>query len=113
MRIWKPTMHSFYGFIGRATPPAPTLQASVARIQRAMVGALADNGARRFLDIVRRIEAVEDVQALWYLRDDLMVAMAACHGEANAREAMNRISREFKGLLPHGLASRHSPLGDH
>ena len=113
MRIWKPTIHSFYGFMGRATPAAPTLQASVEQIQRTMVGALADHGTRRFLDIVRRIEAVEDVQALWYLRDDLMVAMAASHGEAKAREAMNRISREFEGLLPRGLSSRYSPLGDH
>ena len=113
MRIWKPTMHSFYGLMGRATPQAPTLQASVAQIQRTMVGALEDNGARHILDIVRRIEAVGDVQALWYLRDDLMVAMAACHGEAKAREAMNRISQEFEGLLPRGLSSRYSPLGDH
>ena len=112
MRIWKPTMHSLYGFIGRAMPQALRLQAPVARIQQTMVDALADHGARRSMDIIRRIESVEDVQALWYLRDDLMVAMAACHGEANAREEMSRISREFDGLLPPGLASRHSPLGD-
>jgi hypothetical protein len=83
----------------------------VTTIQREMLAALGDDRQRRFTDIVRRIEAVEDVRALWFLRQDLMVALAAQQGEERARESIAKISRAFDGLLPRSFASRHSPLG--
>ena len=47
---------------------------------------------------------------LWYLRGDLMAALAAIQGEAAAREKVAGITRMFQGLLPGSLNSRPSPL---
>ena len=113
MRTWKPTLNSIYGFIGRGTQPAHAGPSPVAEIQRAMVAALGASGERRLLDMAWRIQAVDDVRSLWYLRADLMVALAAHHGEGEARDRITQISHQFEGLLPRGMSSRYSPLGDH
>jgi hypothetical protein len=60
--------------------------------------------------VLRRIRYAEDLQTLWYLRGDLMAALAAASGESTAREQMASITTQFKGLLPGGLSSRPSPL---
>ncbi len=113
MRTWKPTLNSIYGFLGRGTQTAQAGPSPVAEIQRAMVAALGQEGERRLLDMAWRIQAVDDVRSLWYLRTDLMVILAAHHGEGEARLRINRISQAFEGLLPRGMCSRYSPLGDH
>ena len=71
---------------------------------------LGDNGSKRFPLVTRRIRYANDLQALWYLRGDLMGALAATHGESMAREKIQEISNMFRGLLPGGLTSRPSPL---
>lgn len=111
MRTWKPTMNSLHGFLGRPASPAPGQPSPVTTIQRKMLAALGDARQRRSMDIIRRIEAVEDLRALWFLRQDLMVALSAQQGEEKARECIAQISRAFDGLLPRSFASRHSPLG--
>jgi len=50
------------------------------------------------------------VQALWYLRGDLMSVLAGRHGEAAARAKLTAINEMFEQLLPEGLRSRPSPL---
>jgi hypothetical protein len=110
MRTWKPTFHSLPGFICRAPAPPVPVPSPLARIQQAMVSTL--GAERRFADIVHRIEAGADLQTLWYLRADMMVALAAQQGEEQARHLMNQVSHQFEGLLPPGFVSRHSPLGN-
>ena len=51
-----------------------------------------------------------DVQALWYLRGDVMAALASTQGEASARKKVQQITEMFHGLLPGSLHSRPSPL---
>jgi hypothetical protein len=60
--------------------------------------------------ILRRIRYSLDVQALWYLRGDLMSVLAGRHGEAAARAKLTAINEMFENLLPEGLRSRPSPL---
>jgi hypothetical protein len=57
-----------------------------------------------------RIRRATDIRDLWYLRGELMVAIAQRHGESAAREAIYAISEEFEGLLPGSFSSRLSPL---
>jgi hypothetical protein len=57
-----------------------------------------------------RITEAIDLQDLWYLRGDVMAALAEIEGEASARRKLNQVSNMFKGLLPKGLSSRPSPL---
>ena len=78
------------------------------RLAQALVVRL---GPREFPQLTRRIRYANDIQALWYLRGDLMAALAAQQGEAYARETIQDISDQFQGLLPRGMSTRPSPLG--
>lgn len=111
MRIWKPTIQSLYGLLGVAQRSTQELDDAIGDIQEAMLAALGEGGSKSFSAVSRRIQYAPDLQALWYLRGDLMAALAAQHGEAHAREIIRDISDQFQGLLPKGLSTRPSPLG--
>jgi len=111
MRWLKPTLRSVYGLLGN--PPAPTeslLDEGTEDVRESMLASLGPAGPRHFPQITRRIRYANDIHALWYLRGDLMAALANVHGEAAARQKIASISAQFQGLLPGGLSSRPSPL---
>lgn len=58
------------------------------------------------LGLIQRIRYASDAQRLWYLRPEVMSALASLHGEAHAREALARVSTLFQGVLPDGLACK-------
>lgn len=92
---------------GKPKCGAPTLN----DIRHAMLKVLGDRGAQAYPVVQLRVTYADDVQDLWYLRGDVMAAIAAMDGEATAREQLADVSAMFKGLLPSGLSSRASPLG--
>jgi hypothetical protein len=111
MRWLKPSIRSIYGLLGN--PPAVTdsaLEEGLEDVRELMLDVLGDAGSRHFPQITRRIRYAGDIQALWYLRGDLMAALASMHGEKMARQQIASITAQFQGLLPGGLASRPSPL---
>ena len=112
MRWLKPSIRqSIYGLLGHSTEPsASTLENGTEDIREAMLVLLGDVGPKRFPHVTRRVRYANDIQALWYLRGDLMAALAAMHGEVAAREKVAAVTRMFQGLLPNGLNSRPSPL---
>ncbi len=79
-------------------------------IRLAMLDALGEVGDERFSQTVRKLRVASDVQSLWYLRGEIMEALASLHGEASAHRQVNHLSVLFRGLLPGGLSSRISPL---
>jgi hypothetical protein len=111
MRTWKPTIQSLFGLLGGAQRSPHELEDAIGDIQEAMLAALGQAGTKSFAAVSRRIQYAPDLQALWYLRGDLMAALAALHGEAHAREIIQDISDQFHGLLPRGMSTRPSPLG--
>lgn len=60
--------------------------------------------------LCRRIRGANDIQVLWYLRSDLMMSLAAAHGETTARLEMADITSAFEGALPRAMRSRPGPL---
>lgn len=112
MRWLKPSIrNSIYGLLGHPSEPtASTMDSGIEDIREAMLDLLDGHSTRQAPHLVRRIRYAGDIQALWYLRGDLMALLAAMHGEAEARLLIERISRMFRGLLPSGLNSRPSPL---
>lgn len=111
MRWLKPNLRSIYGLLGN--PPAPTeslLEDGTEDIRESMLVALGDAGTRHFPQVTRRIRYASDIQSLWYLRGDLMAALASMHGEKIARQRIASITAQFQGLLPGGMTSRPSPL---
>lgn len=112
MRWFKHNLRSsIYGLLGNPIDPSESvLESSAEDIREAMLALLGENGPMQFPQITRRIRYANDIQALWYLRGDLMGALATLHGERQAREKIQSITRMFQGLLPGSLNSRPSPL---
>jgi hypothetical protein len=112
MRWLKPSIrNSIYGLLGHSIlPSASMLDDGMEDIRESMLALLGDAGHQRFPQVTRRIRYAVDIQALWYLRGDLMAALAALQGEAAARKRVQGITAMFRGLLPGSLNSRPSPL---
>lgn len=110
MRWFKPSLrNSLYGLLGQA-PSANVLENGTEDVREAMLELLGEDGARQFPIVTRRIRYATDIQALWYLRGDLMAALSQRYGETAARRHVEQLSRMFNGLLPRSLMARHSPL---
>jgi hypothetical protein len=110
MRWFKPVKNSIYGLLGSPMPPTESvLEVTTEDIRESMLGLLGDS-APKFPHVTRRIRYANDIQSLWYLRGDLMGALASLYGESEARRRMASVTHMFEGLLPGGLTSRPSPL---
>jgi hypothetical protein len=78
-------------------------------IRQAMLGMVELDGSERAEKLARRIRYA-DLEALWFMRGELMGMMARSHGEVAARERLDPLGALFEDLLPSGLRSRPSPL---
>lgn len=112
MRWFKGSIRtSIYGMVGSpALPTESVLETRTEDIREAMLALFGEGGTRQFPNVARRIRHADDIQALWYLRGDLMAALAALEDEQVARQKVQRITDMFHGLLPGNLTSRPSPL---
>ena len=112
MRWFKGSIRSsIYGLLGNPVAPSESvLETGTEDIREAMLALLGESGTKQFANVTRRIRYANDIQALWYLRGDLMAALAATQGEAAARQKVQQITRMFDGLLPGSLNSRPSPF---
>lgn len=112
MRWPRPNLiSSIYGLLGNPVAPSESvLEAGMEDIRESMLALLGNAGFKQFPQVTRRIRYASDVQALWYLRGDLMAAVAAIDGELAARQRLASVTPMFQGLLPNSLNSRPSPL---
>ena len=78
-------------------------------IRQTMLGLVELDGSERAEKLARRIRYA-DLEALWFMRGELMGLLAHSHGEVVARERLEGLSGLFDDLLPSGLRSRPSPL---
>jgi hypothetical protein len=79
-------------------------------IRHSMLDAMSMAAAGPYSVIRLRVTHAQELQDLWYLRGEVMEAIAALDGEAEARRKLAHISQRFKGHLPRALATRPSPL---
>ncbi len=79
------------------------------QIRQVMLGLVELDGSERAEKLARRIRYA-DLEALWFMRGELMGMLARTHGEIAARERLEGLSSLFADLLPSGLRSRPSPL---
>jgi hypothetical protein len=95
--------------LGHSTSaPASLPGYGIEDIRESMLALVEDDGDKPH--VKRRIRYAVDVQALWYLRGDLMSVLAGRYGEVAARTKLTAINQMFENLLPEGLRSRPSPL---
>ncbi|BEP42681.1 hypothetical protein ABL849_15085 [Variovorax sp. 375MFSha3.1] len=76
------------------------------RIRTAMLSALQGHGGHSVQRVSQRVRFAADVEALWYLRQDVMIALSAIDGETAARRQMKAINSMFKGGLPGSMGPR-------
>lgn len=97
------------GFTASApAAPPPALAGDDDRIEavrQTMLRALGADVPRECAALPLRIRYAVDAQRLWYLRAELMQALARVHGEAHAAQQLARVTEMFHDLLPRGLAS--------
>ena len=112
MRWLKPNLRSsIYGLLGASVPPSDSvMENAIEDVRETMLAMLGEAGIKQYPALTRRLRYAADIQALWYLRGDLMGALAAMHGERIAREQLASVTEMFKGLIPGSLHSRPSPL---
>ena len=101
--------NSLYGLLGHSQPSDSMLVSRMEDIRELMLDLLGE-AARHHPNVTRRIRYATDVQALWYLRGDLMAVLAAAHGESQARRQVRSVTDMFRGVVPGSLTSRPSPL---
>ena len=87
-------------------------QTTMDQVREAMLALTGDDPGERSAGLARRIRYATDLQALWFMRGELMQLLARHHGEAAAREKLDELSSLFSDLLPSGLRSRPSPLNE-
>jgi hypothetical protein len=96
---------------GLSAPPGePESEVGIEEIRASMLALIGNVDDKKFMHVVRRIRYATDVLSLWYLRGDLMGALASRYGEAEARESLKPITAMFTNMLPQGLKARVSPL---
>lgn len=72
-------------------------------VRQAMLSCLGPAGLESAAAVVQRIRHAADPDSLWYLRGDLLAALANLQGEQAARLHLNHITPLFEGLLPRSL----------
>lgn len=95
--------HSFWSLLGRNTAGAP--DGVMECVRKAMFTALDTYCDDDRTGINRRIDSAKHIAELWYLRPELMCAIATRHQESTARDCIAQITRLFDGYQP----GAHSP----
>ncbi len=90
--------NSFWAMLGQDISSTPD---TFVRVRRAMLALMEDCCADN-AELRHKLTFATDIDALWYLRSNLMAALAARHGEAVAREHIAQITALFRGRQPGG-----------
>ena len=93
--------------------PAPdlSLESRIKEIRQAMLDSLAGVGeSQQLARVWARVLYAPDIQALWYLRSEMMILLAGLLGESAAHARLSTITDMFNGLLPSAQKSRPNRL---
>lgn len=101
---------SMQGLLGRSPIDENPSCFRIEDIRQAMLDSLGDEGCASYPHIERRVLFAPDLQGLWYLRADIMVALSSLQGERAASQQIRQITAMFEGLLPKGMVSRPANL---
>ena len=102
---------SMQGLLGLSATDDSQVAVRIEDIRQVMLDSLGDEGCLSFPHIERRVLFAPDLQGLWYLRSDIMVAISSMQGESEANTKIRQITCMFEGLLPKGMVSRPGALG--
>ncbi len=72
-------------------------------VRRAMLQSLAGTSGCEVARMNIRLRYAGDIEALWYLRADLLDTLAALRGERRAKWIVAQVTAMFQGQLPRAL----------
>ena len=100
-------LRRFFRLLGIPGIGAPRVgENQLGRIRAAMLSVLQAHGGHSVQRVAQRVRFASDVEALWYLRQDVLTSLAEIDGEPSARRQMRRINSLFKGGLPQTMGPR-------
>jgi len=76
-------------------------------VRKAMLESLAGLAGSEVARMSMRLRYAGDIEALWYLRSDLLNTLAPARGEAGARGVLDQLTLLFHGRMP--SVSRPAP----
>lgn len=97
---------SMQGLLGRPLADEADATVRIEDIRQAMLDSLGEEACASHPHIERRVLFAPDLQGLWYLRADIMVAISSVQGECVANQKIRLITGMFEGLLPKGMVTR-------
>lgn len=100
--------NSFWALLGQQETEAP--EEVLERVRLAMHTALAEQLGHDGQELTQQVRFARDLESLWYLRPEIMNAIAARCGEATARACLNRLTLLFKDHHPGAVSSRFGSL---
>lgn len=95
---------SFWALLGRSDTEPP--EAVVERVREAIQAALVEQLGADGVDLIVRLRFARGIEGLWYLRPEIMNALATHRGEAAAHACMTRLTLLFKGHHAGAASSR-------
>lgn len=78
----------------------------IGRIRAAMLSLLVARDGPEVRRIEQRVRFAENLETLWYLRQDLVAVLSATGEEATVREQIVGITALFRGWLPATMVPR-------
>ena len=106
------SIYAMFSVSTAASRTRPDDGSALENVREVMLTLAESEDSERGAALVRRIRYAMDLQALWFMRGELMALLARSHGEVAARRHVDELSAQFQNLLPSGLRSRPSPLSD-
>ena len=82
-------------------------------VRKAMLASLAGLAGSEVARMSMRLRYAGDIEALWYLRADLLSTLRQMLGDASAREMMDQLTQLFQGQLPSVPRPATAPHGPH
>jgi hypothetical protein len=99
---------SFFALLGKEV--SESADVVIERVRLAMLFAMDEHCTRDYVKLDKSIRFANDLTELWYIRPDLMHALASCRGELTAKTELRRITDLFKGHFSSANESRFGAL---
>src|SRR6476660_7984394 len=112
MRWNKPTLRTpLHDLLGRDKPSSTAWvhNQGLEEVRRAMLHSLVDATGCEAARMSMRLRYAADIEALWYLRTDLLHTLVALRGHAGAQQTVDEVTALFQGQLPRAPRPPQAP----
>lgn len=116
MRWNKPNLRNhLHDLLGRDKPSSTAWvrDQGLESVRRAMLQSLVGLSGCEVARMSMRLRYAGDIEALWYLRTDLLDTLVPQRGEACAQQILAAVTPMFQGLLPLSLRAPLAPPPPH